>query len=180
MKIKSTSPFGKSFKAEPKLKTMARTEERANSEMAAEIDAIIQGTQSAFKKKFPHGWCTVGARKSIGSIVINIRGGIIGDASLLPSRIADNDPAYFHLSVMPIKGGQFEMEHRVGFGIKLKPDPGTHYAMKTHKVKLRKVKGDSEKIVTAFEKHLDKLKKAVKDNQENFYRREDYPDKYFK
>lgn len=178
MKIKSTSPFGKKFKATSALDTKPKKRERAIAATAEEYDALIEGIKSAAKTVFPNGWCMAEARKYIGQLNISVRGGIIGDMSELTQRIPDNDPAYFHFLVRPVKEG-YEIEHLVGFGVKVKPTT-QGYAMGVHKVKLRKTKGDAAKIIETFKKHMQKLKKAVQEQNENVYQREKYSDKFFK
>ena len=139
---------------------------------------VMAGIETAFKKSFPNGWIDIEIRNMLGMDSISFTLGLIGDKSQWGNGIQMNDPMH-HTFVVYYKDGVYEASNSRG-RIYLKPDEGTHYAMKGLKTNFRKSKGSADKVLKAFTTWFPRLKTLVKDNEENFYRRDRYSDKFFK
>lgn len=141
---------------------------------------IVSDIRSAAEKAFPNGYVDVHIHKngiSKGNIVVHF--GIIGDKNHLPGGYRDNDPVNHKFLIFDEGNGKWEANKLTG-DISTVPPEGSHLAMGGIKTPWRKVKGDKRRVIKAFETFFSRTKKMVKDNEAMIYKRDQYPDKYFR
>lgn len=134
--------------------------------------------QKNFRKQFPKGWIIVRAGAGISKDTVSVTLGLIGDKKELTSGILENDPMFHSwLLFKDPKGWSAEITQG---RLSVNPPEGTHYAMGSVKTKWRKTAGDENKMINTFATFFQKLKKIVKDNEDEIYQRSKYSDKFFK
>ena len=156
------------------MKTYNQLSEEIQTQEAEKLAADIK---SSFEKHFPNGFIVSRVEKSLGDSIINVVFGLISDESDLESNIRQNDPL-FHRIMINIEGDTYEAKSSQS-GLSIEPEKGSFRAMSNVKTPFRKTKGDSKKIMKAFDRFFPRVSKIVKDNEENVYRRSTYDDKYF-
>lgn len=148
---------------------------------AAEADnaELIAGIETAFNKNFPNSRILAQTKKSVGRSYVAVEVFLMSTQAEQASNIWRNDPMHAAWNIFG-NPEAYETERLMGGGIYLKPEEGSNLVMQQGKVPFRKTKGDTAKIVKAFDVHFKRLKDFVKENEANIYRRDKIADKYFK
>lgn len=139
-------------------------------------DEFMDKLESSFKKYFPNGWANIRRVSIIGSPIIKFEFGLV-DRNELTSKILMNDPAY-HLFLIDGEPDGYEAKLSIG-SISVNTDK-QHLVMDSIKSPWRKSKGDATKLLKTYNTFFTRLKKLVKDNENEIYDRKKYSDKYFK
>ena len=139
-------------------------------EPSSESDAMqmIEEMRKIYAKEMPNSRLRISFRNLFeGNITIRMQVG--NDKKEWPNGIEDNDIAIadFMVNGFDKEGnvsGQLEfINTRSGFGFYIKPE-SPYLAYSRHKIRFRKAKGDSKKILAAFKKTVQKLKSELKAN----------------
>jgi len=148
------------------------------SEASTPAEGMMKDIEKSFKKQFPKGWSIIHQGGGISKDTISIVIGLIGNKSDLPNGILENDPMFHSwLLFQHPKGYTAEI---LQAGISINPPEDSYLAMGRIKTKWRKTTGDEAKMVKTLDAFFKKLKKLVKDNEDNIFGRSKYNDKYFK
>jgi hypothetical protein len=133
--------------------------------MNPELQTALEQT---FKKHFPKGHVKV-STSSLGGHFLSI--GLVDDVNQLSSKIRHNDPMLHRFVIGSNIKKEIEeitITHTNGC-LCVKPALGSYMAMDTIKTKFRKIKGDQDKAIKAFDKWLISLKQLVIENKDNLY-----------
>lgn len=138
---------------------------------------LAEQLQNVYMKHFPKGRIIV-RKQALGDEGFYVTTFLIGEQKDQSNGIWDNDPLLHTFGFEGIGNDQFEFTRLRG-RLSVNPPEGSHLAMSSLKIAFRKTKGDAKKVVTNFEKYVQKMKKLVKDSGDDVYGRDRYDNKYF-
>lgn len=127
--------------------------------------------KKAYYTHFPNGYINI--RKLALGDGISIFCGLIGDINDVSAQIRQNDPitfrAYIHDNIKFNDSDTELMELIVEFdGVYISVLPkNKHLYCESHKVPVRKIKGDTIKVIASLNKYFKKLKDTVTELAEN-------------
>lgn len=157
------------------------------NEKTLTMDEFLEGMESSFKKQFPNGYFSISVHQGIGDYLVSVYIGLIDNIKDVSNQIRENDPMRHSFLITADRETSKEREmdgmltaENLNGDIRTNPPEGSYLAMGKVKTKFRRTKGDKAKLLSTFDKFFKKLKSLVKENEENIYRRDSYPDKYFK
>ncbi len=131
-------------------------------------DEVIKEIEKSFKKYFPKGFIDVSGEKDFAGKTITVQWGLVGDERYLPNKIRRNDPMYGVQVIFVRDGGVYETSGGT-HGLHLKPSKDSYLAMELLKHRLRKTKGDGQKMIKTFDNFFKKLAQMVKENKDKIY-----------
>lgn len=147
---------------------------------------FLKSIENSFYKQFPNGIIKAVEDKrrldpNKENRLFAISLGLISDINDVSSKIRKNDPMHTLIFIY-LEGGEYKAK-LVNGSLSLNPDLdliGSYMAMSSAKLPFRAFKTkDQSKVLSTMDTFFSKLKDLVKANQDNFYRSQDIPKKYF-
>ena len=144
---------------------------------------FLKSIENSFYKQFPNGIIKAVEDKrrldpNKENRLFAISLGLISDINDVSSKIRGNDPMHTLIFIY-LEAGEYKAK-LVNGSLSLNPEPGSHMAMSSAKLPFRAFKTkDQFKVLSTMDTFFIKLKDLVKANQDNFYRSQDIPKKYF-
>lgn len=142
-----------------------------------ERNELIAAIEKTFYSRFPNGLIKADVTRILGNWHISVTSVMISDQNDQQSRIYMNDPMYSKFMIYINGEDEYEAKS-LSTGLKLKPEEGSYMAMQTGKVPFRSFKGNSEKVIRAFDTYYQRLFAFAKANKDNIYNVENIPNKY--
>ena len=142
-----------------------------NMDMAKKF---VKNVEKEFKKHFPNGWFDGEVSRMIGDWTISLEFGIgnytngIKVNDDMNHSVIIAQPDFVRIRDFASDDFYFNIVHS---GLKVKPDPDSYLAFKRIKTKLTQVKkgGSLAKFEKKMKSWFPKLKKLVKEHQDNFH-----------
>jgi hypothetical protein len=144
---------------------------------------FLKSIENSFYKQFPNGIIKAVEDKrrldpNKENRLFAISLGLISDINDVSSKIRGNDPMHTLIFIY-LESGEYKAK-LVNGSLSLNPEPGSFMAMSSAKLPFRAFKTkDQFKVLSTMDTFFIKLKDLVKANQDNFYRSQDIPKKYF-
>jgi len=144
---------------------------------------FLKSIENSFYKQFPNGIIKASEDKrrldpNKENRLFAISLGLISDINDVSSKIRGNDPMHTLIFIY-LEAGEYKAK-LVNGSLSLNPEPGSHMAMSSAKLPFRAFKTkDQSKVLSTMDTFFSKLKDLVKANQDNFYRSQNIPKKYF-
>ena len=136
----------------------------------ATAEELAKAIEVAIRKSFPRSFLQVWVEmRGIGGPAINLNFAVAGSKAECPNNIWHNDISLTRGTIYGVDAEgnlkpKLEWDPALGGKIKVKPEPGSHYAFDSVKVGLRKKKGTPEQVIKHLDTYFKKLAKTLKEN----------------
>jgi len=142
-------------------------------------EEFMENIEKEFYKHFPNGIFQANNKPGVlGSPMISISAGLIGDRKDWLMGYFDNDPMKQSFTMFKKDDGTYELEG-LQTNLYIEPAEDSYFAMDKVKTGFRNAKKITlKKAEDKFKKYFKKLATLVKDNKDNIYGSDRFPSKY--